>query len=52
LAAVIILLPSLLGGALTGFLASRRVWLAESLADLLLLPADALLFIPPCWPGS
>jgi ABC-type dipeptide/oligopeptide/nickel transport system permease subunit len=44
--AVILLLPGLLGGGLTGFLASRRVWWAESLADLLLLPADVLLFIP------
>jgi ABC-type antimicrobial peptide transport system permease subunit len=51
LATVIILLPSLLGGALTGFLASRRVWWAESLADLLLLPADALLFIPAVLAG-
>ena len=51
LAAVIILLPSLLGGALTGFLASRRVWWAESLADFLLLPADALLFIPAVLAG-
>ncbi len=46
LIAVIVLLPSLLGGALTGFLASRRTLLTESLADLLLLPADVLLFVP------
>lgn len=46
LAAVIALIPSLLGGALTGFLASHgRLW-SESLADLVLLPADVLLFIP------
>ncbi len=46
LVAVIVLLPSLLGGALTGLLASRRVLWAESAADLLLLPADALSLIP------
>lgn len=44
--AAVTLVPSGLGGALTGCLASRRVLWAESLADLLLLPADALLFIP------
>jgi len=46
LTAALVLLPGLLGGAATGLLASRRVWWAESLADLLLLPADALLFLP------
>jgi ABC-type dipeptide/oligopeptide/nickel transport system permease subunit len=51
LVAVIALLPSLLGGALTGWLASLRTWWSESLADLLLLPADALLFIPAV-PGA
>jgi len=35
-----------IGGALTGFLASRRSWLMESFSDLILLPADILLFIP------
>jgi ABC-type dipeptide/oligopeptide/nickel transport system permease subunit len=47
LVAVIVLLPGVLGGALTGLLASRRVWWAESVADLLLLPADVLLYFPP-----
>ncbi len=45
-AAAIILLPGGLGGALAGFLASRRQVWSESAADLLLLPADVLLFIP------
>lgn len=46
LAAGLVLVPALLGGALTGFLASlRRLW-SESLADLLLLGTDALLLIP------
>ena len=44
--AAAIFLPSILGGALIGFLTSRRTLWAESFADLLLLPADALLFIP------
>jgi peptide/nickel transport system permease protein len=34
------------GGAATGYLASRRTWWGESLADLLLLPADVFLFVP------
>jgi peptide/nickel transport system permease protein len=46
LAAALVFLPSLLGGALTGFLASLRRFWSESLADLLLLPADAMLLIP------
>ncbi len=46
LAALVVFIPGLLGGMLTGWLASRRAWWSESLADLLLLPADALLFIP------
>jgi peptide/nickel transport system permease protein len=46
LATGIVFFPSLLGGALVGFLTSRRTWWSESLADLLLLPADILLFIP------
>jgi ABC-type dipeptide/oligopeptide/nickel transport system permease component/ABC-type dipeptide/oligopeptide/nickel transport system permease subunit len=46
LAAAVALPASALIGALTGFLASRRKLWAESLADLLLLPADILLFIP------
>ncbi len=45
-AAVIILIPGGLSGALFGFLASRRQLWSESVADLLLLPADILLFIP------
>jgi peptide/nickel transport system permease protein len=49
--AAITLLPAGLGGALTGFLASRRKLWAESVADLLLLPADVLLFIPAV-PGA
>lgn len=47
----VLLLPAGLCGALTGFLASRRTFWLESLADLLLLPADALLFIPAV-PGA
>jgi len=46
LATVIALIPALAGGALTGFLASRGKLWADSLADLLLLPADMLMFIP------
>lgn len=46
LAAAIAFLPGLLGGALTGWLASRHVWWTESAADLLLMPADVMLFIP------
>ncbi len=34
------------GGAVTGLLAARRALWSESLADLLLLPADVLLFLP------
>ncbi len=49
--AVIILIPSVLIGTLTGFLASRRRLWSESAADLLLLPADVLLFIPAV-PGA
>lgn len=45
-AAAIILIPSGLAGALTGWLASRRRFWSDSVADALLLPADALLFIP------
>jgi peptide/nickel transport system permease protein len=33
-------------GALAGFVASRRTLLAESLADVLLWPADVMLFMP------
>ena len=51
LVAVRVLLPGGLIGALVGFLASRRTWWAESVADLLLLPADVLLFIPAV-PGA
>jgi peptide/nickel transport system permease protein len=39
------------GGALTGFLASRRALWSESLADLLLFPADVFLFFPPILAG-
>jgi len=46
LAAIIALIPALAGGALTGFLASRGKLWSESLADLLLLPADVLMFLP------
>ena len=45
-AAVILFLPVGVGGAVIGFLVSKRTWWAELVADLLLLPADALLFIP------
>jgi len=51
LTAALVFLPGLLIGALVGFLASRRTWWAESAADLLLLPADVLLFIPAV-PGA
>lgn len=44
--ALLVLLLSGPGGALSGFLSRRRTWWSESLADLLLLPADALLLIP------
>jgi ABC-type dipeptide/oligopeptide/nickel transport system permease component/ABC-type dipeptide/oligopeptide/nickel transport system permease subunit len=46
LAAGILFLPGLVCGALLGFLFSRRTWWAESIADVLLLPADILLYIP------
>ncbi|RME06562.1 MAG: hypothetical protein D6803_06185, partial [Anaerolineae bacterium] len=45
-AAALTALPGGLLGGLIGSLASRRALWAESLADLLLLPADVLLFIP------
>jgi len=51
LIAVTVLLPGGLIGALVGFLTSRRTWWAESAADLVLLPADVLLFIPAV-PGA
>ncbi|MBU0704752.1 MAG: hypothetical protein KKC18_12900 [Chloroflexi bacterium] len=44
--AVLLLILAGPGGAVTGYLASRREWWSESLADLLLFPADVLLFIP------
>lgn len=47
LASLAVLIPAGLVGALTGWLASLRTWWSESLADLILLPADVLLFIPP-----
>ena len=46
LVSLVIFLPAALGGALAGFLASGRQLLGESLADLILLPADVLLYIP------
>jgi ABC-type dipeptide/oligopeptide/nickel transport system permease subunit len=46
LVAAVVLLPALAGGALSGFLAARRSLWAESLADLLLLPADVLGLLP------
>jgi peptide/nickel transport system permease protein len=45
-AALLVFILAGIGGALTGFLASRRTWKMEALADLFLLPADILLFIP------
>ncbi len=45
-AALLVFVLAGIGGALTGFLASRRTWLSESFSDLILLPADILLFIP------
>ncbi len=44
--ALAILIPTVAAGALSGYLDNRRTWWAELLADLLLLPADALLFLP------
>ena len=46
LAGGILFLPVVIGGAVIGFLVSKRTWWAELIADLLLLPADALLLIP------
>ncbi|MBN1179282.1 MAG: ABC transporter permease subunit [Anaerolineae bacterium] len=46
LAALVALIPAALGGALTGYLSTRGKLWAESLADVLLLPADVLLFFP------
>jgi peptide/nickel transport system permease protein len=46
LAAALAFVPAGLFGALSGWLAARRKLWSESLADLLLLPADVLLFIP------
>lgn len=45
-AALLVFILAGIGGALTGFLASRRTWLMESFSDLVLLPADIFLFIP------
>ncbi len=41
-----LLLPALILGLLSGALFNRGGWLWQSLADLLLLPVDALLFFP------
>lgn len=46
LVGVLVLIPAGLGGALTGYLSDRQTWWSESLADVLLLPADILLFLP------
>jgi peptide/nickel transport system permease protein len=46
IAAVVLVIPGGLLGGLAGYLAKRRTWQFESLADLLLLPFDILLFIP------
>ncbi len=51
IAAGMALLPAILLGALSAFLASRRQLWRESLSDLLLFPADVLLFIPAL-PGA
>jgi peptide/nickel transport system permease protein len=51
LAAALAFIPGLLSGALAAYLDRRRQWWAESLADLLLLPADVLLFFPAL-PGA
>ncbi len=50
-AATLTLLPGILVGALTGSLAAQGQLWTESLADLLLLPADVLLLIPTL-PGA
>jgi len=44
--AALSLLPGFFLGLLAGVVSRREVWLRESAADLLLLPLDALLFIP------
>jgi ABC-type dipeptide/oligopeptide/nickel transport system permease subunit len=46
LAALTVLVPAALGGGLTGFLTSKRTWWSESLADLLLIPADMIVLFP------
>ena len=43
---LLVLIPAAVGGALSGFLASRRTWITETISDLVLLLADILLFIP------
>ncbi|MBN1937878.1 MAG: hypothetical protein JW934_24705 [Anaerolineae bacterium] len=46
LVAVLLLIPSSLWGMLAGLLADKKVLWAESVADIILLPLDALLFLP------
>jgi peptide/nickel transport system permease protein len=46
LGGVLAAIPGGLGGALVGWLASRRTLITESVADVLLLPAEAILMIP------
>ena len=50
--AVLLLFLAGPGGAVTGLLGSRRLLWSESLADLLLFPADVLLFIPSALASS
>jgi len=46
LAAIIALIPALAGGVLTGVLSSQGKLWTDFFADLLLLPADVLIFFP------
>jgi ABC-type dipeptide/oligopeptide/nickel transport system permease subunit len=46
LAAAMAIIPAGFASAITGWLAEERTWWAESLADLVLLPADVLLLLP------
>lgn len=50
-AALLAFVPAALGGLLGGWLESKHTFLFESLADLILLPAEALLLIPAL-PGA
>ena len=51
LTTILLLVPAALGGVLSSYLNSKGTLLQESLADLVLFPADILLFIPAL-PGA